>query len=426
MMDDKVNNAGVAEATEIPDLACYMQAVIEQLETDKKRSAVHTYTYALKSVTEFCGGEGTPMPVDELFMPGRLKEYEEWMKLEGAKKRKSEKEVTNKEGAKKRSSEKEVTNKEDARKRSTEKEVTNKESARKRSTEKEGMDKKGGEPKGLSLNTISTYMRNLKAVYNRLTYEKVLPYNAKLFDDVYTKVESQTKRALEAEQMNTLLHADFEKLPKGVQCALAYFLLMFLFRGMPFIDLAYLRKQDVKGNKIVYSRHKTRRQMTVRIPKEAEGLMEEFRNKNPDSIYLFPILDVESSMDGWNRKDRKNGKSGKNRKDGQGGNGEKMKKDKELYTAYLRVLRNFNRKLERIAALLLPGVKLSSYTPRHTWATLAFHSGVSIGIICKALGHSSIKVTETYLKPFENEKVDAVNDELIISVTQCNEEKKAA
>lgn len=357
-MDGKEKNGEVAAATEMPDLAFYMQAVIEQLETDKKRSAVHTYTYALKSVTEFYGGEGTPMPVDEVFTPGRLKEYEEWMKLEGAR-------------------------------------------------------KKGGEPKGLSLNTISTYMRNLKAVYNRLADEKVLPYNAKLFDDVYTKVESQTKRALEAEQMNTLLHADFEKLPKGGQCALAYFLLMFLFRGMPFIDLAYLRKQDVKGNKIVYSRHKTGRQMTVRIPKEAEGLMEEFRNKNPDSIYLFPILDGQSSMDGGNRKD------------GQGGNG-KVKKDKELYMDYLRALRSFNLKLQKIAALLLPGVKLSSYTPRHTWATLAFHSGVSIGIICKALGHSSIKVTETYLKPFENEKVDAANDELIISVAQCNEEKKAA
>lgn len=52
---------------------------------------------------------------------------------------------------------------------------------------------------------------------------------------------------------------------------------MFLFRGMPFIDLAYLRKQDVKGNRIVYSRHKTGRQMTVRIPKEAMELMKEFK-----------------------------------------------------------------------------------------------------------------------------------------------------
>ena len=66
------------------------------------------------------------------------------------------------------------------------------------------------------------------------------------------------------------------------------------------------------------------------------------------------------------------------------------------------------------------------YIWRHTWATLAFHAGVNIGIICKALGHSSIKVTETYLKPFENEKVDIANDELIISVVAHNGEKEVA
>ncbi|HBJ22189.1 tyrosine-type recombinase/integrase [Phocaeicola vulgatus] len=67
-----------------------------------------------------------------------------------------------------------------------------------------------------------------------------------------------------------------------------------------------------------------------------------------------------------------------------------------------------------------------TYPARHTWATLAFHAGVNIGIICKALGHSSIKVTETYLKPFENEKVDIANDELIISVVAHNGEKEVA
>lgn len=65
------------------------------------------------------------------------------------------------------------------------------------------------------------------------------------------------------------------------------------------------------------------------------------------------------------------------------------------------------------------------YISHHTWATLAFHAGMSIGIISKALGHFSIKVTETYLKPFENEKVDAANEELIISVAGYNEKKVA-
>ncbi len=90
-----------------------------------------------------------------------------------------------------------------------------------------------------------------------------------------------------------------------MQCALAYFLLMFLFRGMPFIDLAHLRKQDVKGKYIVYSRHKTGRQITVRIPKEAMKLIEKFKNMNYDSIYLFPILDKKNAA---KEQSQKNGK----------------------------------------------------------------------------------------------------------------------
>lgn len=245
--------------------------------------------------------------------------------------------------------------------------------------------------KNAKWNTVSTYMRTLKAVHNRLVANKRTSYEPTLFNDVYTKVESQTKRSLPEEQMQTLLRTDFKTLPEDVQCALAYFLLMFLFRGMPFIDLAYLRKQDIKENTIAYCRHKTGRQMTLRIPKEAVKLFESFCNKNTDSGYLFPILD------------------------------EDIKNDKELYEYYLDALRKFNRQLEKIAGLLLPGVKLSSYTSRHTWATLAFHAGIPIGIISKALGHSSIKVTETYLKPFENEKVDAANDGLILSVMESRE-----
>ena len=93
-----------------------------------------------------------------------------------------------------------------------------------------------------------------------------------------------------------------------MQCALAYFLLMFLFRGMPFIDLAHLRKQDVKGKYIVYSRHKTGRQITVRIPKEAMKLIEKFKNMNYDSIYLFPILDKKKRSKGTESEKWKNKK----------------------------------------------------------------------------------------------------------------------
>ena len=253
--------------------------------------------------------------------------------------------------------------------------------------------------------TVSTYMRTLKAVYNRLVLNHEVVYNPQLFDDVYTKVEPTTKRALTAGQMHTLLATDVDALPKELQCILAYFLLTFLFRGMPFIDLAYLQKRDVCGNVITYCRHKTGRQITVRIPRIAEPLFERFRNTNTDSIFLFPILDIMMENKACSVKYLNN---------------------EQLYDCYARALRHFNSRLAKVASLLLPDAKLSSYTPRHTWATLAFYKGVTVGIISKALGHSSIKVTDTYLKPFEDNIIDSANDDLILSVMQSETEKEVA
>lgn len=317
---------------EMVHLSPYMKSVIERLTEDKKRPAVHTYNATLNSFTKFFGGQGT----EEMLVTDVF------------------------------------------------------------TTGKLKEYEAWLRSRNASWNTVSTYMRVLKAVYNRLVEAKRLTYDARLFDSVYTKVEAQSKRSLTEEQMNTLLHTDFEKLPEDVQNVLAYFLLMFLFRGMPFIDMAYLRKQDLKEHCITYCRHKTGKKMVVRIPHEATALFEKCRNKKTDSGYLFPILD------------------------------ETTENDKKLYENYRQALRTFNRKLAKMAALLLPGTNISSYTARHTWATLAFYSGIPIGIISKALGHSSIKVTETYLKPFENEKVDAANDELIMSVVKRSKEKIVA
>ena len=347
---------------EVTCLVPYMQEVMKKLEKDKKRPAVHIYRATLNSFTDFSmnGGESETMADAE----------------------------TNEVADEKVSVAPEAGKSEDRVLRIPMSEVFTVGKLKEYETWLRGKDAKW--------NTVSTYMRTLKAVYNRLVEGKQLEYNAKLFDDVYTKVESQTKRALTEDQANVLLYADFGKLPEDERYALAYFLLMLLFRGMPFIDLAYLRKQDMKGNCITYCRHKTGRKMVVRIPKEAMPLFEQYRNKGTDSGYLFPILD------------------------------DMVKKEKEVYILYQKALRNFNRKLKKIAALLLPGVEISSYTARHTWATLAFYAGIPIGIISKALGHSSVKVTETYLKPFENEKVDEANDELILTLVKDCENKNVA
>ena len=242
-----------------------------------------------------------------------------------------------------------------------------------------------------SPNTISTYMRTLQAVYNRWMSPGIEGYNPVLFKDVYTKVESRTKRALTAEQMEQLRNTDFSVLTLRQQQVLTYFLLMFMLRGMPFIDLAHLRKSDLRNRRITYRRHKTGKLMVVDVPPDAMRLLQKYRDKT-DSEYLFPLLHGGLFME-------------------------------EHHHRYQETLRHFNRELARLMKQLLPGVSVSSYTARHTWATLAYHSGVPVGLISQSLGHSSIRVTMTYLKPFDAEVIDKVNRQVIALVKGSKKKK---
>ena len=242
-----------------------------------------------------------------------------------------------------------------------------------------------------SPNTISTYMRTLQAVYNRWMSPGIEGYNPVLFKDVYTKVESRTKRALTAEQLEQLRNTDFSVLTLRQQQVLTYFLLMFMLRGMPFIDLAHLRKSDLRNRRITYRRHKTGKLMVVDVPPDAMRLLQKYRDKT-DSEYLFPLLHGGLFME-------------------------------EHHHRYQETLRHFNRELARLMKQLLPGVSVSSYTARHTWATLAYHSGVPVGLISQSLGHSSIRVTMTYLKPFDAEVIDRINRQ-VISLVKKSKKKK--
>ena len=242
-----------------------------------------------------------------------------------------------------------------------------------------------------SPNTISTYMRTLQAVYNRWMSPGIEGYNPVLFKDVYTKVESRTKLELTAEQMEQLRNTDFSVLTLRQQQVLTYFLLMFMLRGMPFIDLAHLRKSDLRNRRITYRRHKTGKLMVVDVPPDAMRLLQKYRDKT-DSEYLFPLLHGGLFME-------------------------------EHHHRYQETLRHFNRELARLMKQLLPGVSVSSYTARHTWATLAYHSGVPVGLISQSLGHSSIRVTMTYLKPFDAEVIDRINRQ-VISLVKKSKKKK--
>ena len=160
------------------------------------------------------------------------------------------------------------------------------------------------------------------------------------------------------------------------------FVLMFLLRGLPFVDLAYLRKSDLHDNVITYRRRKTGRPLSVTLTREAMVLLKRYMNRDSSSPYLFSLLESREGT-------------------------------KEAYREYQLALRSFNQQLLLLGQLLGLGDRLSSYTARHTWATTAYYCEIHPGVISEAMGHSSITVTETYLKPFRNKKIDEANKKVV-------------
>ena len=235
---------------------------------------------------------------------------------------------------------------------------------------------------GLKPNTVSTYMRMLRSIYNRGVEAGNASYVPRLFGDVYTGVDVRQKKALPAAELHKLLYED----PKSerLRRTQAIAALMFQFCGMSFADLAHLEKSSLDSNVLRYNRVKTKTPMSVEVLDSAKEMIEQLRNKQeslPDCPdYLFDIL-----------------------------RGDKKRKDVASYREYQSALRRFNNSLKDLARVLHLKSPVSSYTFRHSWATTAKYRGVSIEMISESLGHKSIKTTQIYLKGFGLEERTKVN-----------------
>ena len=149
---------------------------------------------------------------------------------------------------------------------------------------------------GLKPNTISTYMRMLRCIYNRGVEAGSAPYVPRLFHDVYTGVDVRQKKALPIGELRRLLYED----PKSERLRRTQAIadLMFQFCGMSFADLAHLEKSALDQNVLRYNRIKTKTPMSVEILDTAKEMINRLRSNqdsHPDSPdYLFDILSTFS------------------------------------------------------------------------------------------------------------------------------------
>lgn len=229
----------------------------------------------------------------------------------------------------------------------------------------------------ISLNTISCYMRSLRSILNQSgVFEP--DYIHRLFKNVFTGTTKTEKRAITEEDIIRLLRVEvrkgsFEELTRDV------FLFSFYAMGMPFVDVAFLRKNQIQNGTISYYRHKTGQRICICLEPCMLEIIRKYQSMQNE--YIFPIIE----------------------------HAHQHRTTKE----YLYQLGKYNRTLKRLAQRAGIKTNLTSYVVRHTWASLAYQSNVELPVISKALGHTNTETTMVYIKEIDDQRLQDANRQLI-------------
>lgn len=226
--------------------------------------------------------------------------------------------------------------------------------------------------RGNQTNTVTCYLKQLRALYNKALKEHIVTEDLQPFQNQLFKEASTRKRALPRKEVQRVEKADLKGCHKDVRLIRDLFLGSIYLRGMSFVDLCHLKKENIEGDSICYKRHKTNQALYVFIERPLKDLLA--RYADPASPYLFPML-----RGGGEHKDYLNAKS------------------------------RLGKRIRELGIRLGFEFSLTFHTARHTWATLAHNAGVEMSVISSCLGHTSEKTTRIYLAEMDPKKINQAN-----------------
>ena len=222
-------------------------------------------------------------------------------------------------------------------------------------------------------NTTSFYMRILRAVYNRAV-EKELTEQRYPFKHVYTGIDKTVKRAVPLKAVKRIKELDLTLKPH-LDYARDMFLFSFYTRGMSFIDMAYLKKSDLKNGILAYRRRKTGQQLTIKWEKCMEEIVTKYAGCFATQ-YLLPIITNLSA---------------------------------DERVQYRNALYRINTALKEVARLVDISIPLTMYCARHGWASIAKSKNIPLSVISEGMGHDSEETTRIYLASLDTSVVDRAN-----------------
>jgi len=229
--------------------------------------------------------------------------------------------------------------------------------------------------RGCKINTISVYLRTLRAIYNRAVKENAVSEELYPFKNLKIPSEKTKKRAIRKEDIDKIIGLDLSG-RKDLDYARDLFLFSFYLRGISFVDITYLKVKDIVGGRVYYTRRKTGQKFSIKITDKSWAVIKKYNNLKDMDSYIFPIL----------------------------------KRQDNEFLDYRNAIRLLNKKLKKISKQAKLPEPISTYTARHSWATIAKRSGIPTAIISEGLGHDSEETTQIYLDSFENDVLDKANE----------------
>lgn len=232
--------------------------------------------------------------------------------------------------------------------------------------------------RGLKRNSSSCYLRTLRTLY-RKAVEMGLTTDKGIFRHVFTGFAKTSKRAIPLEAIRTIR---LLRLPAGSPLIFArdMFILSIYLQGISFVDLAYLRKSDIRNGVLQYDRKKTRQSLNIGWEPSMQAIVETYAHLTTESPYLLPII---THADGTERRQ------------------------------YEKAEHNINRNLKKIGRIAGLRIPLTTYVARHTWATTMRDMGYDLSIVSTGLGHDSLKTTQIYLSSIDTTVVMEANQKMI-------------
>ena len=227
---------------------------------------------------------------------------------------------------------------------------------------------------GLMPNTIAFYMRTLRAAYNRAVEKGLTPDNHP-FAKLHTGLGKTEKRAVSADNLRRL--AAYKPASAEEEFARDMFLFSFYTRGMAWIDMANLRKSDIRNGQLIYCRRKTGQRLAMKWDKRMQAIADKYPGQDG---YLLPIIT------------KQNGKE----------------RNQLRYC-----LNKTNIRLKEMSEKLRLERSLTMYVARHSWASIARTIGIPTHIISGGMGHNSEKTTLIYMKDLDSSAIDDANQRIM-------------